>query len=72
MGPAGAAGATGPMGPAGAAGPTGATGATGATGPRGHSVTPAAAVSNAANPADVFTRFNQLLVNLRAAGLLES
>jgi len=33
-------------------------------------VTPAAAVANATSATDVVTRFNQLLENLRAAGLL--
>jgi len=33
-------------------------------------VTPAAAVANATSATDVVTQFNQLLENLRAAGLL--
>lgn len=37
---------------------------------RARSVTPAAAVANATSATDVVTRFNQLLENLRAAGLL--
>lgn len=74
-GPVGATGATGPAGPAGAIGPTGAagpagpTGATGATGPAG-TVAPAAAVADATGQTDIVTQFNQLLANLRAAGLL--
>ena len=68
-GPVGAAGATGPTGPAGAAGPTGPTGPAGPTGPSGPAVTPAAAVANATQNT-LLTQFNQLLANLRAAGLL--
>ena len=68
-GPAGAAGAAGPTGPAGAAGATGPTGHAGPTGPSGPAVTPAAAVANATQNT-LLTQFNQLLANLRAAGLL--
>ncbi len=64
-----ATGATGPTGPAGAAGVTGATGPTGPTGPAG-TVTPAAAVTDATGTGDIVTQFNELLANLRAAGLL--
>ena len=56
-------------GPAGATGPTGSTGSTGATGPAG-TVAPAAAVADATGQTDIVTQFNQLLANLRAAGLL--
>lgn len=62
-------GAVGPIGPTGAAGPAGPTGATGATGPAG-TVAPAAAVADATGQTDIVTQFNQLLANLRAAGLL--
>ena len=68
----GATGPTGPQGesgPTGPAGPTGPQGATGPTGPAG-SVTPAAAVNDATNSTDVVTQFNQLLANMRTAGLL--
>lgn len=68
-GPAGAAGAAGPTGPAGAVGATGPTGPAGPTGPSGPAVTPAAAVANATQNT-LLTQFNQLLANLRAAGLL--
>lgn len=74
-GPVGATGATGAAGPSGAIGPTGPagpigpTGATGATGPAG-TVAPAAAVADATGQTDIVTQFNQLLANLRAAGLL--
>lgn len=71
-GPSGAIGPTGPagpIGPTGAAGPAGPTGATGATGPAG-TVAPAAAVADATGQTDIVTQFNQLLANLRAAGLL--
>ena len=51
------------------AGPAGPTGATGATGPAG-TVAPAAAVADATGQTDIVTQFNQLLANLRAAGLL--
>ena len=61
--------AAGPIGPTGAAGPAGPTGATGATGPAG-TVAPAAAVADATGQTDIVTQFNQLLANLRAAGLL--
>ena len=64
-----ATGATGPIGPTGATGPAGPTGATGATGPSG-TVAPAAAVADATGQTDIVTQFNQLLANLRAAGLL--
>ena len=46
-------------------------GPTGPTGPAG-TVTPAAAVTDATNTTDVVTQFNQLLANMRAAGLLSS
>ena len=61
-----------PIGPIGAQGPAGTTGAAGATGPTGPagSVTPAAAVNDATNSTDVVTQFNQLLANMRTAGLL--
>lgn len=62
-------GAAGPIGPTGAAGPAGPTGATGATGPAG-TVAPAAAVADATGQTDIVTQFNQLLANLRTAGLL--
>ena len=62
-------GPAGPIGPTGAAGPAGPTGATGATGPAG-TVAPAAAVADATGQTDIVTQFNQLLANLRAAGLL--
>lgn len=68
-GPQGEIGATGPTGPT---GPQGATGATGPTGPAG-TVTPAAAVADldpAAELAAVVTTVNELLANMRAAGLL--
>ena len=68
-GPTGAAGAMGPTGPTGAAGATGPTGPAGPTGPSGPAVTPAAAVANATQNT-LLTQFNQLLANLRAAGLL--
>lgn len=71
-GPSGAIGPTGPagpIGPTGATGPAGPTGATGATGPAG-TVAPAAAVADATGQTDIVTQFNQLLANLRAAGLL--
>ena len=61
--------AAGPIGPTGAAGPAGPTGATGATGPAG-TVAPAAAVADATGQTDIVTQFNQLLANLRTAGLL--
>ena len=66
------AGPTGPTGADGSVGPTGAAGPTGATGPAGPSgtVTPAAAVADATGQTDIVTQFNQLLANLRAAGLL--
>lgn len=84
-GPAGAQGiqgpqgAAGPMGPTGPAGPQGAAGAAGTTGPAGPTgptgpagtVTPASAVANATGEADIVARFNTLLANMRAAGLLE-
>ena len=65
-------GPRGATGPAGAAGPQGATGATGATGPTGPAatVTAAAPVADATSAEDVVERFNELLANLRAAGLL--
>lgn len=50
-------------------GPVGPVGATGATGPAG-TVAPAAAVADATGQTDIVTQFNQLLANLRAAGLL--
>ena len=65
-------GPTGPTGPQGIPGPDGATGPTGPagpTGPSGPAVTPAAAVANATQNT-LLTQFNQLLANLRAAGLL--
>ena len=68
-GPIGPTGPAGPIGPTGAAGPAGPTGATGATGPAG-TVAPAAAVADATGQTDIVTQFNQLLANLRAAGLL--
>ena len=43
---------------------------TGARGPAG-TITPAAPVSDAVATTDLIERFNQLLANLRAAGLLE-
>ncbi|MCB7514782.1 hypothetical protein LI073_12405 [bacterium 210917-SL.2.15] len=43
----------------------------GSTGPAGP-VTPAAAVADATNTTDVVTQFNQLLANLRTAGLLST
>lgn len=48
-------------------------GATGATGPKGQDATfkAAAAVADATDEQDVVNQFNQLLGNLRAAGLLE-
>ena len=68
----GPAGPTGPTGPAGAAGATGAEGPTGPTGPTGPSatITPAAAVNDATSTSDIVTQFNQLLANMRTAGLL--
>ena len=50
-------------------GPVGPVGATGATGPAG-TVAPAAAVADATGQTDIVTQFNQLLANLRTAGLL--
>ena len=50
-------------------GPAGATGATGPMGPAG-TVGPAAAVADATGAADIVPQFNELLTNLRAAGLL--
>ena len=35
-------------------------------------MTPAAAVADATDENDIITRFNELLANLRAAGLLET
>ena len=67
--PVGPTGPAGPIGPTGAAGPAGPTGATGATGPAG-TVAPAAAVADATGQTDIVTQFNQLLANLRTAGLL--
>ena len=69
QGPQGPRGCPGPIGPTGATGPAGPTGATGATGPSG-TVAPAAAVADATGQTDIVTQFNQLLANLRAAGLL--
>ncbi len=79
-GPAGAAGAngvagpTGPTGPAGTAGTNGVTGPTGPTGPRGPrgccATLKAAAPVADATSANIVERFNTLLTNLRAAGLL--
>lgn len=46
------------------------TGPTGPTGPEGR-VTPAAAVDNVTNVSQMVSRFNELLANMRAAGLLE-
>ena len=54
-----------------AAGPVGPVGPTGPTGPEA-TVTPAAAVADATDTTDVVTQFNELLANLRAAGLLET
>jgi hypothetical protein len=57
--------------------PRGETGATGATGPTGANgadavFTPAAPVTDATDEADVVIKFNNLLANLRAAGLLST
>ena len=71
IGPTGPTGATGDIGPTGPTGPTGDIGPTGPTGPAG-AVTPAAAVSDATDTTDVVTKFNQLLANMRVAGLLSS
>ncbi|MCI5843043.1 MAG: hypothetical protein MR004_05265 [Clostridiales bacterium] len=67
-------GPPGPPGPPGCPGPCGSTGPRGATGPTGPAgpVTPAAAVADATNTTDVVTQFNQLLANLRTAGLLST
>ena len=46
------------------------TGPAGPTGPEGR-VTPAAAVDNITNASQLVSRFNELLANMRAAGLLE-
>ena len=62
---------TGPTGPAGTTGSAGAEGPTGPTGPAGV-VTPAAAVTDATSTTDIVTQFNQLLANMRTAGLLSS
>mgnify|MGYP002519753680 CR=1 FL=1 len=79
-GPVGPTGPTGPTGPAGAGetgatgptGPIGETGATGPTGPTGPAavVTPAGAVDNAVTEDQLLPLFNELLANLRQAGLL--
>ena len=58
--------------PTGATGPTGPTGATGATGPTGPSAAAAAFVANATDTNDIVTKFNSLLANLQAAGLMKS
>ena len=50
-------------------GAEGPTGPTGPTGPAG-SVTPAAAVNDATGTGDIVTQFNELLANMRTAGLL--
>ena len=76
-GPEGAAGAEGPTGPTGPTGPAGTTGSAGAEGPTGPTgpagvVTPAAAVTDATSTTDIVTQFNQLLANMRTAGLLSS
>ena len=76
--PTGAAGPTGATDPTGAAGAVGATGATGATvilpalqyTYPAATVTAAAPVADATSAEDVVERFNELLANLRAAGLL--
>lgn len=86
QGTPGATGAQGPQGLQGAPGATGAQGAQGAQGPQGLQgpageqgpqgppgssvATPAAAVLDATGPGDVVERFNTLLANMRAAGLL--
>ena len=65
-------GATGPQGIQGLQGEVGPTGATGPTGPAG-TVIPAAAVADVPTTAvleDLIVSYNQLLANLRAAGLL--
>ena len=72
MGPRGCPGATGPQGIQGLQGEVGPTGPTGPTGPAG-TVTPAAAVADVPTTAvleDLIVSYNQLLANLRAAGLL--
>lgn len=77
-GPRGCPGATGPQGPQGLqgiqgpTGVTGVTGATGATGPAG-TITPAASVADVDPTATLevlIASYNELLVNLRAAGFL--
>ena len=65
------AGATGPTGPAGTQGVEGPTGPTGPTGPSA-TITPAAAVNDATSTTDIVQQFNQLLANLRTAGLLST
>ena len=50
-------------------GPTGPTGDAGPAGPAG-TVTPAAAVQDATGTGDIVTQFNELLANMRTAGLL--
>lgn len=69
IGPRGCPGPIGPVGPTGAAGLDGLDGATGPTGPAAI-VTAAAPVADATSAEDVVERFNELLANLRAAGLL--
>ena len=61
-----------PTGATGPTGPSGATGATGPTGPTGPSATAAAFVANATGTNDIVNKFNSLLANLQAAGLMKS
>ena len=72
-GPRGCPGPVGPMGPQGPQGEPGLQGYPGPVGPVGATagtVAPAAAVADATGQTDIVTQFNQLLANLRAAGLL--
>ena len=69
MGPQGPQGPQGEIGPAGPIGADGPQGPTGPTGPAG-TVTAADPVANATDSENVVNQFNELLANLRTAGLL--
>lgn len=75
QGPAGPEGPAGAQGPQGEPGPPGNTGPAGPPGPQGPAgepgtASPAAPVADAMGTGDIVARFNELLANMRAAGLL--
>lgn len=70
VGPQGNTGPQGVAGPAGSVGPQGPAGAQGPQGEPGVGGNPADAVADATSTGDVVARFNELLDNMRAAGLL--